>query len=222
MDFGTTYSGWGYSFKHEYESDPTQINLKRWYSDRDTLVTVKTPTCALLAPDGETLVEFGYAAENEYQQLAEKGEHEQYFYFRRFKMALAKCNISRNVIIDDEIGKPLEAMKVFARSIEYLTNDAIKNIQKSVTGINKSDINWVLTVPAIWSDAAKQFMREAAKEAHIDMDKLAIVYEPEAASVYCQHIPVLQNQEKLEITKMPVGTQYLILDAGAMSLNTVK
>ena len=26
------------------------------------------------------------------------------------------------------------------------------------------DIRWVLTVPAIWSDAAKQFMREAAQD----------------------------------------------------------
>jgi hypothetical protein len=30
--------------------------------------------------------------------------------------------------------------------------------------IDPRDINWVLTVPAIWSDAAKQFMREAAVE----------------------------------------------------------
>lgn len=28
--------------------------------------------------------------------------------------------------------------------------------------IEKRDIFWVLTVPAIWDDAAKQFMREAA------------------------------------------------------------
>jgi hypothetical protein len=31
-------------------------------------------------------------------------------------------------------------------------------------GIRNSDIHWVLTVPAIWNDAAKQFMREAAEE----------------------------------------------------------
>jgi len=27
-----------------------------------------------------------------------------------------------------------------------------------------SDYHWVLTVPAIWEDAAKQFMREAAEK----------------------------------------------------------
>jgi molecular chaperone DnaK (HSP70) len=28
--------------------------------------------------------------------------------------------------------------------------------------VTEDDISWVLTVPAIWSDAAKQFMKEAA------------------------------------------------------------
>ena len=29
-------------------------------------------------------------------------------------------------------------------------------------GIEPEEIRWVLTVPAIWSDAAKQFMRKSA------------------------------------------------------------
>ena len=130
-------------------------------------------------------------------------------------MALSKSAILRDLHIKDEMGKPLQALKVFSLSIEYLANDAIASIQTSLSGdkLKKSDINWVLTVPVIWSDAAKQLMREATKQAKIDMDKLAIVFEPEAASVYCQHIPVQHSKEKLDISKMPGGTQYLILDA---------
>lgn len=30
IDFGTTYSGWGFSFLHEYERDPTQVSAKNW------------------------------------------------------------------------------------------------------------------------------------------------------------------------------------------------
>jgi hypothetical protein len=33
-----------------------------------------------------------------------------------------------------------------------------------MTGILPGDIRWVLTVPAIWNDGAKQFMREAAEK----------------------------------------------------------
>ena len=90
IDFGTTYSGWAYSFLHDYKSDPTKVIVTHWYSGTDTLATEKTPTCALIAPDGKTLVGFGYEAENKYQKLVENGTHRQYYFFKRFKMALDK------------------------------------------------------------------------------------------------------------------------------------
>jgi len=38
----------------------------------------------------------------------------------------------------------------------------MKQVNKRIDVIKPTEIGWVLTVPAIWSDAAKQFMREAA------------------------------------------------------------
>ena len=55
--------------------------------------------------------------------------------------------------------------------------------------IRPCDINWVLIVPAIRSDAAKQFMREAAAEAGIPGSQLMLALEPEAASILCKHTP---------------------------------
>ena len=55
---------------------------------------------------------------------------------------------------------------VFARSIKFLKEEAIKVICQR-TGddhFSVNDIQWVLTVPAIWTPRAKQFMREAAYE----------------------------------------------------------
>jgi len=37
------------------------------------------------------------------------------------------------------------------------------NVCDRVTEIKNDDIDWVLTVPAIWNDSSKQFMREAAE-----------------------------------------------------------
>ena len=69
-------------------------------------------------------------------------------------------------MIEDASGKHMKAKTVFALSIKYLVDDLIKMSGKRIAddGIRISDIHWVLTVPAIWNDAAKQFMREAAKE----------------------------------------------------------
>ena len=52
----------------------------------------------------------------------------------------------------------------------------------------QSEVRWVITVPAIWRQQAKQFMREAAYQAGIGCtespEQVLIALEPEAASVY--------------------------------------
>ena len=61
-------------------------------------------------------------------------------------------------------GQSVEAKIVFARSIKFLKEEALKVICTN-TGdayFSASDVQWVLTVPAIWTPRAKQFMREAA------------------------------------------------------------
>lgn len=66
-------------------------------------------------------------------------------------------------------GKSINALLVFAQSIRYLKDQAIEIIRER-TGDKQyceKDIQWVITVPAIWKPAAKQFMREAACEVYI-------------------------------------------------------
>ena len=63
-------------------------------------------------------------------------------------------------------GIPLQAKLVFAHSIKFLKDEAVKIIrhQTGDDGYKVEDIQWVLTVPAIWTPRAKQFMRESAYE----------------------------------------------------------
>ena len=63
----------------------------------------------------------------------------------------------------DKTGKRLEGLLVFSESIRYIKQAAIATINKSQpVKIEESSIQWVLTVPAIWGESAKQFMRQAA------------------------------------------------------------
>ena len=58
---------------------------------------------------------------------------------------------------------------MFALSIEFLKDEAIKILALD-TGDDQfkaDDIQWVLTVPAIWTPAAKQFVREAANQVRL-------------------------------------------------------
>ena len=64
--------------------------------------------------------------------------------------------------IEDVAGKHVTAMKVFGTSIRALMNHLFLKFTERGIEIEPKDIRWVLTVPAIWSDAAKQFMRKSA------------------------------------------------------------
>lgn len=64
-------------------------------------------------------------------------------------------------------GKQVKAIKVFAHAIRYLKDHMLNTLEQRGAGIKAKDINWVLTVPAIWEDPAKQFMREAAEEVNM-------------------------------------------------------
>ena len=67
-------------------------------------------------------------------------------------------------MIEDDKGKKMEAMKVFSAAIGYLKEHLHSTCKRQLTDIEDSDITWVLTVPAIWTDPSKQFMREAAEK----------------------------------------------------------
>ena len=69
-------------------------------------------------------------------------------------------------LIEDETGKQLPALVVFAESIKYLKDTLLEEANKQQTDIRTEDIKWILTVPAIWSDPAKTFMRRAAVEVY--------------------------------------------------------
>ena len=58
----------------------------------------------------------------------------------------------------------MKAKTVFTHGIKYLKDHAIATIDRQGQSLDEMDIHWVITVPAIWSDAAKQFMREAAMD----------------------------------------------------------
>ncbi|XP_052778687.1 heat shock 70 kDa protein 12A-like [Mya arenaria] len=212
IDFGTTYSGWSFSFKHEFELDPTKVATKRWYGDQ--LVSMKAPTCVLIEPDGETFSAFGFDAETKYTHLVEAEEHDKWYFFKRFKMQLYNKDIKRDMKIEDETGKKLNAQLVFSSSIRFLKDDVLKVIGDRIEGvITSEEISWVLTVPAIWDVGAKQFMREAADMAGISSDKLILALEPEAAAIYCRHIPAKKGEEG-SLSTFKTGSKFLVVDAG--------
>ncbi|XP_069131205.1 heat shock 70 kDa protein 12B-like [Argopecten irradians] len=218
IDFGTTYSGYAFSSLNDYKRDPLKVSANSWTAGSGGLMSLKTSTCVLFKPDG-TFHSFGYEAEDKYSDLALDEEQNGWRYFRRFKMKLYENNcLHRSFTIEDDQGQSMQAIKVFTAVIKYLKDHLMKTCNNQMTGIKPADILWVLTVPAIWSDASKQFMREAAEAAGIKGDHLKIALEPEAASLYCKYLP-LERKGEGGMKAFTSRSKYVVLDAGGGTID---
>jgi molecular chaperone DnaK (HSP70) len=67
-------------------------------------------------------------------------------------------------------------------------------------------ISWVITVPAIWKDGAKDLTRKAAEKAGIPGRNLELITEPEAAALYSASL--------CPQVDLKSGDRFLICDAG--------
>lgn len=237
IDFGTTYSGFAFSWKHEW----SKVQVISKYSV--DFMSRKVPTSLLLKPD-QSFYAFGTDAESIYTQMAEKRDSDSdsdsdseinggkeklpnkncsdHYYFHRFKMLLHENkNLHRDSVIKDITGKKMRAMDIFSLSIEYLKNTMLEsmNVRLAAGKIFEKDIDFVLTVPAIWGDEAKLFMREAAIQAGIKSSQLTLALEPEAASIYCQcmHLMNTNGPPNVDDTFKKIveeGKKYMVVDLG--------
>lgn len=73
-------------------------------------------------------------------------------------------NLSIKTTLGDINGRQLNAVKIFALSIKYFKDHFMMTLNNRLPDATDSDVKFVLTVPAIWTDTAKLFMREAAKQ----------------------------------------------------------
>ena len=85
IDFGTTYSGFAFSFIKDQGKDAIFMNMD-WVNEQGG-ETRKTPTCLLLKSD-LSFDSFGYEAIEKYAGLEGEGGEKEYLFFKHFKMAL--------------------------------------------------------------------------------------------------------------------------------------
>ena len=88
IDLGTTFSGYAFSFRSDFETNPLKINTNDWSSEGVHNAEMKAPSVLLLNPD-QSFKSFGYRAQNDYTELLEEPEEaSSYYYVKIFKMQL--------------------------------------------------------------------------------------------------------------------------------------
>lgn len=216
IDFGTSGSGYAFSFRHEYTSNPLTISTYTWGGS-----AYKTPSSILFKPD-QKFHSFGDEAEDKYRELSEQENTKDWFFLQGFKMQLYKAvengeDVREDFSMKDINGKKISGKLVVAHSIGYLRQHMMDQLVQRNTGVPEEYIFWVLTVPAIWNDACKQFMREAAEKSGISMDRFSLVYEPEAASIFAKSLPldrIVGDDNRFALKTFDIGRKFIVVDGG--------
>nr|XP_020499291.1 heat shock 70 kDa protein 12B [Labrus bergylta] len=193
IDFGTTSSGYAFSFTQDSEAIHM---MKRWEGGDPGVANQKSPTCLLLTPDLR-FHSFGFAARDFYHDLdPEEARH--WLYFDKFKMKIhSTSDLTMETELEAVNGRRIRAIEVFVHALHFFREHALKEVKDQSSSVLEGDeIRWVITVPAVWRQPAKQFMREAAYLAGLVSsdcpEQLLIALEPEAASIYCRKLRLHQ------------------------------
>ena len=207
IDFGTDGLGVAYAVNDEIYVH-NKWNSKRYGS------TIKPKTIILLDDDNET-VAVGMDAKHAYMNLAGT-QKDEWMLFERFKMSLyenelhdvdqtdikqnlnqyQKINISNTLIAVN--GKTCDSQQIFIAIFKHIHKQCKKYLKKKKIKVKNNEIQWIITVPAIWNDQAKYKMKQWAIKSELIDEKIPnqckIVYEPDCASLAIQyHMKQMNN-----------------------------
>jgi molecular chaperone DnaK (HSP70) len=91
--------------------------------------------------------------------------------------------------------------EIYKHTMETLTR------RHGETFMSRTKVEFVLTVPAVWSDSAKNSTLQAAERAGMgNMHNLKLISEPEAAAVY--------TLKAIQPNHLKVGDNFIVCDAG--------
>ncbi|KAI9043281.1 Hsp70 family protein [Aspergillus affinis] len=175
IDFGTTYSGVAWALDGSTGSDE-DITLVSTWQDKSNRTYAKVPS--VIAYDKARREKWGYqvdACTESFRGIKLLLDEDQKFDYAQSlasRKLLELCN--------------KDAVQVTADYLECLIKHSKKIMMKDRLMPDEANMNlrFVLTVPAVWSDKAKDATMRAAIQAGISAEDLSLISEPEAAALH--------------------------------------
>ncbi|XP_024520364.1 heat shock 70 kDa protein 12A-like [Selaginella moellendorffii] len=225
LDFGTTYSGFAYA----HRIDTKDVNLLYdWPCSPRPYC--KTQTSLFYTPgredDSFKLEDWGWAATKKFMESRPSSQDEIGFLANKFKLRLAEDFSDGNKAIQDSFAGRLEVERLVVDYLASISKFIVEHLKGTYgQSFSARDVQWCLTVPAIWSDKAKHKMQVYAEKAKLvrgkfcssskaSMYPLRIILEPEAASFSCQ-------MELGRIISLAPGDKFLVADVGGGTIDIV-
>eukprot|EP01132_Coremiostelium_polycephalum_P007549 gene7549-9282_t len=212
IDFGQSGSSFAFSETNiDKNIEPQIYNYNNWPGCEGR--KIKIPTIIIL-DENEEFFKFGHDAR---RWLIENQSVRSKFGFSEFKMKLLKISdLSKeeDLMVDDDYHiKKISILVLIRETLKYIKDTALSHFKTLKPFCESENIQWVLTVPAIWSDKVKNIMRFCAEEAGLcgknDFESLTLCLEPEAGAY--------QSIKELSIVdseSIKVGDHILVIDVG--------
>ncbi|KAI8888892.1 actin-like ATPase domain-containing protein [Backusella circina FSU 941] len=208
LDFGTTYSGFAYA-KTKHCNDPTVKHINVVKNDGNFS---KAPS--MLYYKDKKKVKFGTEAKIAHEKPKSSG-----VLLRHFKLLLSR---DFNPKLDDTVMKRLNDLEIIDAIKDYLSAfnkkglDILKEYERIHTKVN---VGYIITIPSMWCDEAKNTMRVAVQKAGLVSEKdintkVHFITEAEAAAMYCEKF--YDNQFSMERDQ-----RFMICDAGGGTVDLV-
>ncbi|KAI1302181.1 hypothetical protein EDD11_005647 [Mortierella claussenii] len=203
IDFGTTFSGVAYALK----ADGEVHDITKW--PRHLAQYPKTPTLSLYKKDSQKILDWGHAA-----RLAMlKPSAKDFCLLRKFKLQLDETLHSA------PLENGISALEAVTHYLKKLHGHVMSELMKGfIKNYEPSQFQYCLTVPAMWSDSAKNTMRRAAIGAGLihegdPPNRLILISEPEAAAMYCERM--------VDRFSLKHGDRFMICDAGGGTVDLI-
>ncbi|KAL5342492.1 hypothetical protein BJX70DRAFT_394709 [Aspergillus crustosus] len=217
LDFGTTYSGIAWALQSSSEEDIEVLSSWPGGGNREPSTTRQLPTRmtqagtsakvpSVISYEGEK-IQWGYQigplapACRGLKLLLDEGQEPQYL-----------PSMDTVSLLFQTYGKTVQ--EATADYLRQLIHQALQVLQRRL-GLEpgQMDLQYTLTVPAVWSDKAKHVTLCAAVEAGVSHQSISLVTEPEAAALY-----VLSAIQPNTIAKNDV---LVVCDAGGGTVDLI-
>ncbi|KAF9437627.1 Heat shock 70 kDa protein 12A [Entomortierella beljakovae] len=187
------------------------IDFGTTFSPRQNIQYSKTPTLSLYEKSNgrHKLVDWGWKSKLKMETPAASKYVQLYKFKPYLDESVALTPWVNTVTIPTAISDYLGALH------DYVAEKILSQFGPSFT---RKSFRYCLTVPAIWSDKAKDIMRKAAIQAKLisqydHSDRLMLVSEPEAAALYCQ--------KTCKQYDLDHGDRFMICDAGGGTVDLI-
>ncbi|OAL50191.1 Hsp70 family protein-like protein [Pyrenochaeta sp. DS3sAY3a] len=220
VDFGTTYSG----VAAVYSATPDDVDIIKTWPGGNGITSDKVPTeigYVDVAPQNGSNASLDVSAKP--AQTIKWG-----FQFKpeETRLRCIKLFLDRNQKLPHFVS-PLDTaaqLRKYEKTVMEAVSDYLSQIYRHTietltkrygeTFMGMTRVEFVLTVPAVWSDSAKDATLKAAEKAGMgNRHELKIISEPEAAAVY--------TLKAIQPNHLNIGDNFIVCDAGGGTVDLI-